>query len=52
MTRSASTLAEILVVLSIVGLALCLFVPRGDADVTAYGLDIVIGVVAVVAFYT
>ena len=47
MTRNASTLAEILVVLCIVGLALCLFLPRSDADLTSYGLDIIIGVVEV-----
>ena len=45
--RTGSTLAELLVVLSIVGLAGVMFVPRGDADVTAYTLDIIIGVVAV-----
>lgn len=47
--RTGNTLAELLVVLCIVGLALCLFLPRGDADVATYGLDIVIGVVAVMA---
>ena len=45
--KTGSTIAEILVVLCIVGLAACLFVPTGDADLTTYTFDIIIGIVAV-----
>ena len=47
MTRHASTIAELLVVLSIVGLALCMFAPASEETVATYTLDIIIGVVAV-----
>ena len=44
--RAGSTIAELLVCLSILGLALCMFAPTSE-EVADYTLDIVIAVVAV-----
>ena len=46
MNRPGNTLAEILVVLSILCLALCMFAPTTE-EAAGYTLDIIIGVVAV-----
>ena len=43
--KTGSSIAELLVVLSIAGLALCMFVPTTE-ETASYTLDIIIGVVA------
>ena len=46
MNRNASTTAELLTVLAMLGVGACLLLPRGDVDLNGYGLDVVVGVVA------
>ena len=43
----ASTIAELLTVLAMLGVGACLLLPNGGIDTAGYGLDVVVGVMAV-----